>query len=228
MVRLTTSDGDCREIARHQDGVYAVAVRADGAVVSGGGDGVVRLTTVDSDSCEIARHQGRVRAVAVWSDGAVVSGGGDGVVRLTTSDGDCREIARHQDGVYAVAVRADGAVVSGGDDGLVKVSLPGREACSQWYAGAAVRVLAAGPLGDLAIGCGRSRLFYLPAGTDFDHVLAIATPADVKALAVVPPAAGRPTRIAVGHELGLTFYRVETVFWPALRGSVVKPPVTIS
>jgi WD40 repeat protein len=119
------------ELGRHDGTVGAVAVLADGRVVSGGGDQRVLVwdpARPGSDPVELGRHDRPVEAVGVLPDGRVVSGGGDQRVLVwdpARPGSDPVELGRH-DGVEAVAVLADGRVVSGGYDGRVLVWDPGR------------------------------------------------------------------------------------------------------
>jgi WD40 repeat protein len=68
------------ELGDHDASVFAVAVLADGRVVSGGFDGRVLVWDPGrpgSDPAELGRHDGSVGAVAVLADGRVISGGDD-------------------------------------------------------------------------------------------------------------------------------------------------------
>ncbi len=104
-------------LGRHDRWVGAVAVGADGQVVSGGHDGMVRLWdphAPDKPSRDLGHHDGPVGAVAVTADGHVVSGGADGMVRLWdphAPDKPSRELGRHDGSVQAVAVIADGRLL---------------------------------------------------------------------------------------------------------------------
>jgi WD40 repeat protein len=97
--------------------VSAVAVSADGQVVSGGDDGVLGLwdpRAPEHPGRELGRHDGPVRAVAVSADGQVVSGGDDGVLRLwdpRAPDDPGRELGHHDYWVGAVAITADGQLL---------------------------------------------------------------------------------------------------------------------
>ena len=115
------------ELGRDVGVVNAVAVLADGRVVTGGGDGRVLvwdLAAPTTGAAELGRHEGWVRTVAVLADGRVVTGGDDGRVLAwdpsapTTGPA---ELGRCVGAVSAVAVLADGRVVTGGDDGRVLV-----------------------------------------------------------------------------------------------------------
>ena len=84
LVPLWTSRRANRALVAELDGqggcVRAVAVLADGRVVSGGHDGRVLIwdpAYPQADPIELGRHVGAVRAVAVLPDGRVVSGGHD-------------------------------------------------------------------------------------------------------------------------------------------------------
>jgi hypothetical protein len=113
------------ELSPYRGPVRAVAVLADGRVVTGGWDGRVLAWDPASPGtapAELGHHEGTVYAVAVLADGRVVTGGWDGRVLLwdPASPGTApAELGRHGDTVYAVAVLADGRVVTGGDDGRV-------------------------------------------------------------------------------------------------------------
>ncbi len=61
-------DDPGRVLGRHDGGVWAVAVTAEGEIVSGGGDGVVRLwdpRAPNDPGRELGRHDDLVWAVAV-------------------------------------------------------------------------------------------------------------------------------------------------------------------
>ena len=113
------------ELARHNSGVWAVAVLADGRVVAGTDDGwtlALDPATLGANPAELGRHHDWVRAVAVLADGRVVTGGDDGRVLAwnpAAPGASPAELGRHDGSVYAVAVLADGRVVTGGDDGRV-------------------------------------------------------------------------------------------------------------
>ncbi len=115
------------DLGRHDGWVAAVAVLADGRVVSGGDDGRVLVwdpAHLGVGPAELGRHDSRVAAVAVLADGRVVSGGDDGRVLVWDPAHlgvGPAELGRHDSRVSAVAVLADGRVVSGGDDGRVLV-----------------------------------------------------------------------------------------------------------
>jgi WD40 repeat protein len=121
------------ELGHHDDPVIAVAVLADGRVVSGGADWRVLVwdpSRPGSGPVELGRHDLPVIAVAVLADGRVVSSGGnDGRVLVwdRSEPGMAPvELGRHGDEVWAVAVLADGRVVSGGNDRRVLVWDPSR------------------------------------------------------------------------------------------------------
>ena len=69
------------ELGRHDGPVRAVAVLADGRVVTGGDDGRVLVwdpADPGAGPAELGRHDGPVEAVAVLADGRVVTGGTTG------------------------------------------------------------------------------------------------------------------------------------------------------
>jgi hypothetical protein len=72
-----TSRALSAELGRHDGRVGAVAVLADGRVVSAGGDGLLVWdpSRPGADPVELGRHDGKVLAVSVLADGRVVSGG---------------------------------------------------------------------------------------------------------------------------------------------------------
>ena len=115
------------ELGRHDDWVRAVAVLADGRVVTGGSDGRVLVwdpADPGTGPAELGRHRGRVRATVVLADGRVVTGGSDGRVLVwdPADPGTGRaELGRHRGRVRAVAALADGRVVTGGSDGRMLV-----------------------------------------------------------------------------------------------------------
>ena len=115
------------ELGRHNGNVIAVAVLADGRVVTGGGDRRVLLwdpAHPGTGPTELGRHDGWVEAVAVLADGRVVTSGNDGRVLLwdpAHPGTGPTELGRHDGAVEAVAVLADGRVVTSGNDGRVRV-----------------------------------------------------------------------------------------------------------
>jgi WD domain, G-beta repeat len=83
-----TSRALSTEMGRHDLLVLAVAVLADGRVVSGGSDRRVLVwdpARPGSGSVELGRHDGPVLAVVVLPDGRVVSGGNDRRVLIWTA-----------------------------------------------------------------------------------------------------------------------------------------------
>jgi WD40 repeat protein len=115
------------ELGLHDGVVYAVAVLADGRVVTGGSDRRVRVwdpADPASSPVELARTGSSVYAVAVLADGRVVTGGQDGAVRVwdpADPAGSPVELGRHDSEVWAVAVLPDGRVVTGGQNRRVRV-----------------------------------------------------------------------------------------------------------
>ena len=116
------------ELGGHDGTVRAVAVLADGLVVSGGEDGRVRVwdpAAPDGAPVELGHHDAPVLAVAVLPDGRVVSGGSDGrmlIWDLAAPDAAAVELGHENDRwVIALAALADGRIISGGDDGRVRV-----------------------------------------------------------------------------------------------------------
>ena len=109
------------ELGRHDGRVRAVAVLADGRVVTGGDDGRVLVwdpADPGADPAELGRHDGQVRAVAVLPDGRVVTGGDDGRVLVwdpADPGADPAELGREHGRVRAAAVLPDGRIVTGGD-----------------------------------------------------------------------------------------------------------------
>ena len=136
------------ELGRHDGPVQAVAVLADGRVVTGGSDGRVLVWDpagagaappelgrfrASSASAELGRHYGFTNTMAVLADGRVVTGGTGGRVLIWDPAGAGAapaELGRHDGPVQAVAVLADGRVVTGGTDRRVLIWDPAR-ACTQ-------------------------------------------------------------------------------------------------
>ncbi|MFF4427088.1 trypsin-like peptidase domain-containing protein [Streptomyces sp. NPDC001549] len=130
-----------RIIDRHNTGVSAVTVTADGRVVSAGRDGVLRvcdLNRLDAPGQVFGRAGTEVRALVDFGGGWLVSGEGSGAVSvwdLGNPGTGLRELGRHGSKVRAVAVHA-GQVISGGDNGKVWLwdagrLRPGRELTRQ-------------------------------------------------------------------------------------------------
>ena len=118
-----------RTLTGHTSGVTAVAVAADGTIITGSGDQTVRLWNPDTGDTirTLEGHTGGVRAVAVAADGTIITGSGDQTVRLWNPDtGDTiRTLEGHTGGVRAVAVAADGTIITGSDDRTVRLWNPG-------------------------------------------------------------------------------------------------------
>jgi hypothetical protein len=115
------------ELGRHDDWVRAVAVLADGRVVTGGSDGRVLVwdpADPRTGPAELGHHDDWVNAAAVLADGRVVTGGVYGRV-LVWDPADPgtgpAKLGHHDDWVRAAAVLADGRVVTGGSDRRVLV-----------------------------------------------------------------------------------------------------------
>jgi hypothetical protein len=121
-----TSRALAAELGRHDGQVNAVAVLADGRVVSAGEDRRVLVwdpARPGTDPVELGDDDS-LRAVAVLPDGRVVSAGEDR--RLLVWDpsrpgSDPVELGRHADSVEAVAVLPDSWVVSCGGDNRVLI-----------------------------------------------------------------------------------------------------------
>jgi WD40 repeat protein len=117
-------------LGRHAGAVAAVAVLADGGVITGGVDGRVLAwdpAQPGAAPAELARRGSGVAALAVLADGQVVIGGGDGRVLLwnpARPGADPVELGRRGSGVRALAVPTDGRVVSGGTDGRLLLRDP--------------------------------------------------------------------------------------------------------
>jgi hypothetical protein len=115
------------ELGRHHGPVQAVAVLADGRVVTGGADGWVLVwdpAAPGTGPAELGRHHGPVQAMAVLADGRVVTGGADGRVLVwdpAAPGTSPAELGRYRGAVRAVAVLADGRAITGGEDGRVLV-----------------------------------------------------------------------------------------------------------
>ena len=122
------------ELGRHDGGVRAVAVLADGRVVTGGYDG--RVLVWDPARPGRPGRAGPPRRRGERGGGAARRAGGQRRARRAGAGvgpgripGDPAELGRHDGWVNAVAVLADGRVVTGGDDGRVLVwdpAEPGR------------------------------------------------------------------------------------------------------
>ena len=116
------------ELGRDDGPVQAVAVLADGRVVSGSDDLRVRDPGhPEVGPTELGRDDGPVQAVAVLADGRIITGGYDGRVLVwnpTRPGTGATELGHHDGSVLAMTVLADGWVITGGDDGRVLVWNP--------------------------------------------------------------------------------------------------------
>ena len=204
-------------LTQHAGPVTALAVLPDGRVVSGSDDNTVRLTDpVDGTTRTLTQHESSVTALAVLPDGRVVSGSGDKTVRLTDPvDGTTRTLTEHVSLVTALEVLPDGRVVSGSHDGIVRLTDPdGRRPTEVLDLGSAVPALTV--VGSVLVAaCEGRRAFSWPDATQFDRFIPFNLPAPGRRAAILPADGTRPTLIAIGHELGLTFYRVEDRVIPA-------------
>src|SRR3990167_10611665 len=135
----------------HTDTVQALAVTADGKVISGSADKTLKVWNLDTGQClkTLQGHTSAVGALAVTADGKVISGSADKTLKVWNLDtGQClKTLQGHTNVVAALTVIADGRVVSGSHDGTLKVwnidigecikTLEARESfyqtCSQTY-----------------------------------------------------------------------------------------------
>ena len=108
----------------HTSPVCALAVLADGQMVSVSTDGEVLVSDVASgESRALKGHAHLVTSLAVLPDGRVVSGSYDGTLEVwDVAGGESRALkGRHTGWVRSLAVLADGRVVSGSYDGTLEV-----------------------------------------------------------------------------------------------------------
>ncbi len=176
--------------------VAALAVSADGRVVTGGADGRVLVWDPDapgSNPVELGRHVSLVAALAVSADGRVVTGGADERVLvwdLGVPGSNPVELGRHSAAVSALAVLPDGRVVTGGADGRVllwDLSNPRISPLELGYYDGPVRALAVLPDGRVATGGTDGRvLVWDPGGPGSSPVWLGRHSAAVSALAVLP------------------------------------------
>jgi hypothetical protein len=165
-----TSRALSAELGRHDGGVDAVAVLADGRVVSSEGDEGMLVwdpAQPEAGPVQLGRSGDSVVAVAVLPDGRVVGSRYFGQVHVWDPSQPATgpvKLGRSGDSVVAVAVLADGRVVSGGRDGRVLVwdlagpEEPvelGRHGDSAWVVAVAVladgRVVSAGSGGRVLV-----------------------------------------------------------------------------
>ena len=103
------SGQELRTLSGHRNWVTALAVTADGRVVSGSDpDGTVKVWDLNSgrELRTLEGHGGRVMALALTGDGRVVSGSDDGTVKVWDLDSgqEQRTLSGHGDGVNALAL----------------------------------------------------------------------------------------------------------------------------
>jgi len=102
----------------HEGAINAVALMADGSVVTGGADGRVLLQRFGREAVEIMHDAGPVAALATQGD-AVASASWDGTVRLWRQ-GVVQIFSGHDGNVNGVAFAPDGTLVSAGYDGTLR------------------------------------------------------------------------------------------------------------
>jgi len=147
---------------RQGDGVNAVAVSPDGALIaSGGRDGQLHLLTRDGRDqvAPVEAHRGAVASLAFASDGGrLVTGGEDGAVRLWTPAllPAGAPLVGHSGTVTGVAFLPDGRrLVSSGQDGTVRLwSLSGQPLGTLRGHEGAINGLAVAPDGAHIASCG--------------------------------------------------------------------------
>jgi cytochrome c len=102
----------------HDGAVNAVALMADGAVVTGGADGRVLLHRFGVASVEVGRHAAPVAALATWRD-RIASASWDGTARIWSAGGSV-VLSGHDGPVNGVAFTPGGQVVTAGYDGTLR------------------------------------------------------------------------------------------------------------
>ena len=115
--------------------VMAIAVGAEGTLVSGGADNIIRVWAESSMVSEeesdaqlecvrtIDGHLDCINSLVVMPDGAIVSGSSDGTVCMwdATSSGGLGRLDGHSEAVTSLCMDAEGStLVSGGEDGTLR------------------------------------------------------------------------------------------------------------
>ncbi len=103
----------------HDGAVNAVALMADGTVVTGGADGKIMLQRYGTEPVTLGRHDGPVVALATQGE-RIASAGWDATARLWDRHGLVRVLSGHDGNVNAVAFAPDGGVVTAGYDGTLR------------------------------------------------------------------------------------------------------------
>lgn len=99
----------------------AIAVAADGRVISGNADGLIQVLKSGREIASVGLGSGRIRALAVTGEGRIVSRSSDGSLHLWHLDQpkmDPVRLGTHS-GLAALAVHDDELLLTGGFDGRV-------------------------------------------------------------------------------------------------------------
>lgn len=127
-------EGRPRRWKAHENGTFAFATLADGALLTGGGDGAGCLWGRD-DSGEMLNlgdawsrpAGGKIRGFFAGPDGQTLVASSDGTARLLSLSSRTLSapVARHEGGVYcAVWLEAKAVWLTGGRDGHIRASRP--------------------------------------------------------------------------------------------------------
>ena len=114
---LTPPGAETARLEGHTDGVYALAVLADGRLASGSDDKTIRLWDVASgaETARLEGHTSEIRSLAVVADGRLASGSDDKTIRLwdVASGAETARLEGHTSEIRSLAVLADGRLASG-------------------------------------------------------------------------------------------------------------------
>ena len=162
--------GAAAKVLRLHDGsVNAVAVLADGRIVTGGEDGRIALWPHEGGEPERveAAHTSQIVGLALSPDGTrLASASWDATARIAPLDGgEARVLTGHLGQVNAVAFAPDGAIVTAGYDATLRIWPDDGGPARIIQTGSPLNALAIAPDGEIVVGAADGHVRVLtPAG----------------------------------------------------------------